>query len=82
MSARSTSVMQTPMVLPQGVWWIGLLWFAFMAVLLPLQSILRLLAGDQRGFDKLIGSLRVSEELQQAGIDLAEAEPKPDVSRP
>ncbi len=51
-------------------------------ILLPLQSILRLLAGDQRGFDKLIGSLRVSEELQQAGIDLAEAEPKPDVSRP
>jgi TRAP-type C4-dicarboxylate transport system permease small subunit len=82
MNARSTSVMQTPMVLPQGVWWIGLLWFAFMAVLLPLQSMLRLLAGDRRGFDKLIGSLRVTEELQQAGIDLAEAEPKPDVSRP
>ena len=82
MNARSTSVMQTPMVLPQGVWWIGLLWFAFMAVLLPLQSMLRLLAGDRRGFDKFIGSLRVTEELQQAGIDLAEAEPKPDVSRP
>ncbi len=75
MNARSTSIMQTPMVLPQGVWWIGLLWFAFMAVLLPLQAILRLLAGDQRGFDHLIGSLRVAEELQQAGIDLAEAEP-------
>jgi TRAP-type C4-dicarboxylate transport system permease small subunit len=76
MNARSTSIMQTPMVLPQGVWWIGLLWFAFMAVLLPLQAIRRLLATDQRGFDELIGSLRVAEELQQAGIDLARAEPK------
>ena len=61
MNARSTSIMQTPMVLPQGVWWIGLLWFAFMAVLLPLQAILRLLAADQRGFDKLIGSLHYRE---------------------
>lgn len=76
MNARSTSIMQTPMVLPQGVWWIGLLWFAFMAVLLPLQAILRLLAADQRGFDKLIGSLRVTEELEQAGIDMAKIEPK------
>ena len=69
-------MMQTPMVLPQGVWWIGLLWFAFMAILLPLQAILRLLAKDQRGFDRLIGSLRVSEELEQAGIDMARIEPK------
>ncbi|MDO8400991.1 MAG: TRAP transporter small permease [Bradyrhizobium sp.] len=76
MNARSTSVMQTPMVLPQAVWWIGLLWFAFMAVLLPLQAILRLLAADQRGFDKLIGSLRVTEEIEQAGIDLAKVAPK------
>jgi TRAP-type C4-dicarboxylate transport system permease small subunit len=81
MNARSTSIMQTPMVLPQGVWWIGLLWFAFMAMLLPLQAILRLLAADQRGFDKLIGSLRVTEELEQAGIDLARPDSKPEVSR-
>jgi hypothetical protein len=74
--------MQTPMVLPQGVWWIGLLWFAFMAVLLPLQAISRLLTADRRGFDKLIGSLRVADELEQAGIDVAKAEPKPEVSQP
>ena len=73
MNAKSTSVMQTPMVLPQGLWWIGLLWFALMAVLLPLQAIMRLVAADQRGFDKLIGSLRVTEELEQAGIDMAKA---------
>jgi TRAP-type C4-dicarboxylate transport system permease small subunit len=82
MNARSTSIMQTPMVLPQSVWWIGLLWFACMAVLLPLQAILRLLAADERGFDKLIGSLRVTEELEQAGIDLAKAEAKPEAPQP
>src|SRR3954465_8741259 len=85
MNARSTSIMQTPMVLPQGVWWIGLLWFAFMAVLLPLQAVLRLLAGNRRGYDELIGSLRVTEEMEQAGIDLSridlKAEPKPEAPR-
>jgi len=39
------------------------------------------LAADQRGFDKLIGSLRVTEELEQAGIDLARPDPKPEASR-
>ncbi len=82
MNAKSTSIMQTPMVLPQGVWWIGLLWFAFMAILLPLQAILRFLAKDQRGFDRLIGSLRVSEEIEQAGIDLARIEPKTEPGAP
>ena len=45
MNARSTSIMQTPMVLPQGMWWIGMFWFAFMAVLLPLQAIMRFWQG-------------------------------------
>lgn len=81
MNARSTSIMQTPMVLPQGVWWIGLFWFAFMALLLPLQAILRLQAGDQRGFDKMIGSLQVIEELEQAGVDLDKPEPTREVSQ-
>ncbi|MFL5006703.1 MAG: hypothetical protein ACJ8DK_15285, partial [Microvirga sp.] len=52
--------------------------FAFMAILLTLQAILRLLAEDQRGFDRLIGSLRVTEELEQAGIDMARIDPKAD----
>ena len=68
MGARSVSSLQTPMILPQGIWWIGLFWFACMAALIPLQAIGRLIRRDRRGFDALVGSLRVSEEIEQAGV--------------
>jgi TRAP-type C4-dicarboxylate transport system permease small subunit len=67
MGARSVSTLQTPMALPQGVWAVGLFWFAFMAVLVPIQAVVRLLRRDRAGFDRLIGSLRVTEEIEQAG---------------
>jgi len=40
-----------------------------LAVMLPIQAVLRLLAGDGPGFDALIGSLRVKEEISQAGVE-------------
>ena len=46
-----------------------------------MQAILRFLAGDQRGFEKLIGSLRVSEEIEQAGIDLGKIESNSEAPR-
>jgi TRAP-type C4-dicarboxylate transport system permease small subunit len=71
MGARSVSTLQTPMILPQGIWWVGLFWFACMAVLIPIQAIARLVARDRKGFDGLIGSLRVTEEIEQAGAGKA-----------
>jgi TRAP-type C4-dicarboxylate transport system permease small subunit len=71
MGAKSVSTLQTPMILPQGVWWVGLFWFACMAVLIPVQAMARLLARDRKGFDGLIGSLRVTEEIEQAGAGKA-----------
>jgi TRAP-type C4-dicarboxylate transport system permease small subunit len=71
MNAKSVSVLQTPMILPQGIWWVGLFWFACMAVLTPIQAIARLVGRDRKGFDGLIGSLRVTEEIEQAGAGKA-----------
>lgn len=68
MGARSVSTMQTPMVLPQGIWWFGLFWFACMAVLVPIQAAARLLKRDRAGFNHLVGSLRVVDEIEQAGV--------------
>lgn len=67
MNAKSVSALQTPMYLPQGVWWVGLFWFACMAVLVPIQAIGRLLRRDRKSFDAMVGSLRVTEEIEQAG---------------
>ena len=71
MNAKSVSALQTPMPLPQSVWWVGIFWFACVAVMLPIQAVMRLLAGDGPGFDALIGSLRVTDEISQAGVEQA-----------
>lgn len=72
MDAKSISVLQVPLVLPQGIWWIGMFCFAFMAILVPVQATLKLLAGDTAAFDRTIGSLRVTEEISQAGVPTAD----------
>ena len=77
MNAKSISMLQVTMVVPQAVWWIGIFWFACMAVLLPIQAVMRLFAGDGSGFDALIGSLRVTDEISQAGVERPTDEPAP-----
>lgn len=67
MGARSVSRMQTPLVVPQALWWAGLAWFALVALLVPVQAVRRLAAGDGRGADALIGPPGVHEEIEQAG---------------
>ena len=49
----------------------GMFWLmcACMAVLIPIQAIARLIAHDRAGFDALIGSLRVTEEIEQSGVE-------------
>jgi TRAP-type C4-dicarboxylate transport system permease small subunit len=66
MGARSMSQLQIPIVIPQGLWWIGLFWFACMAVLAPIQAVLRLLKGDRAGFQAAIGSADLNAEIDEA----------------
>ena len=77
MNARSISTLQVPMAIPQGFWWVGIFWFACIAVLIPLQATVRLLRHDRPGFDALIGSLRVSEEMSHAGVGASSSEESP-----
>lgn len=69
MDAKSISVLQVPLAVPQSVWWIGIFWFAFMAVLVPIQAVLKLIAGDTEAFDRAVGTLRVVDEISQAGVE-------------
>ncbi|WP_226779977.1 TRAP transporter small permease subunit [Oceaniglobus trochenteri] len=66
MGARSMSNLQIPIFIPQGIWWIGLFWFACVAVLAPLQAIWRLLRRDRRGFDAAVGSADLDAEIDEA----------------
>ena len=66
MDARSMSRLRVPLVLPQGLWWLGLAWFACMAVLAPVQAVLRLLRGDRAGFEAAVGSADIDAEIADA----------------
>ena len=66
MDARSMSLLRIPMVIPQGLWWIGLFWFALVAVLAPVRAVWRLTRGDRAGFTALIGSADVDAEIDEA----------------
>lgn len=67
--ARSNSALQTPMAIPQVLWWLGLFWFASVAALIPAQAAWRLLQGDRAGFEALIGAPGVADALRDVSPD-------------
>jgi TRAP-type C4-dicarboxylate transport system permease small subunit len=66
LDARSMSLLRIPLVIPQGLWWIGLFWFACMAAVAPLRAVLRLMQGDRAGFEAAIGVTDLGEEVREA----------------
>ena len=78
MGAKSISLLAIPMAIPQGIWWVGLFWFAFVAVLAPIRAVLRLIKGDSEGFDRLMAPASLNAEIEEAlhatGADAPRAE--------
>ena len=72
MDARSVSTLRVPLYLPQSVWWFGLLWFAIAASLTPVFAVMGILRGDKAGFDRLLASPALHDELAQTGVKGAE----------
>lgn len=81
MDARSISRLQVPIVLPQGIWWLGLAWFACVAALAPVLAILRLVRGDRVGFDALVGPVSLDDEIDQTGHEVSAAQAMPEAMR-
>jgi TRAP-type C4-dicarboxylate transport system permease small subunit len=77
MGARSESVLQVPMTIPQGIWWFGLLVFAILSVIVLLQALAALALRRAGEADALIGSLRVHEEMSQSGVATATKDQRP-----
>jgi len=66
MGAVSNSTLAVPLVLPQGVWVAGLLWFVVVAALLTVATAERLLRGDHAAVRTLGGAVSESEA---AGVE-------------
>lgn len=69
LGARSQSTLQVPLIFPQGIWWIGLFWFATVACLTPVFAIQRLIARDVDGAEALISNPDLSDEMKEIGFD-------------
>lgn len=60
--SRANTPLETPLWIPQGIWFAGWMWFAITATALTLIGIAYLRAGQREGFDAAIG---MGSELDQ-----------------
>lgn len=65
-NARDTSALAIPLVIPQGLWAVGVTMLAVFAVVLLLEVICLVVAGDAAKVDKLLGPRGYQEETQEA----------------
>jgi TRAP-type C4-dicarboxylate transport system permease small subunit len=70
--AKDTSALSIPLILPQGLWALGLTAFCALPVVMLLEVILLLVLGRRDGVDRLLGPRSIAEEteemLEAAGI--------------
>jgi len=63
MGARSMSPLSTPLIIPQSLWFAGLVLFLAVAALLLLHAVLALLRGDLGTVQTIAGSRSIKEEI-------------------
>jgi len=64
--AHDNSALSIPLVLPQGLWLVGVLAFCLMIAVLALESLLSLLLGRAEELDRLLGSRTLEDETEEA----------------
>lgn len=64
--AHDNSALRIPMVIPQGIWAVGISAFVVMTAVLLLESTLDLLAGRPADVDRLLGSRTLEDETAEA----------------
>lgn len=62
--ARSNSSLSLPLVIPQGIWLIGLAWFALLSVLYALLGLRLCLGGQPEQAHKKLGVASLEEEIE------------------
>jgi TRAP-type C4-dicarboxylate transport system permease small subunit len=70
--SRSQSALETPTIIPQAVWLAGLVVFVAIGVVLLIDAIRIVAAGNLRGAARLVGTRSAEEEVQDEIRDLQE----------
>jgi TRAP-type C4-dicarboxylate transport system permease small subunit len=63
--SRSQSALETPLVVPQAIWLLGLAMFILVGIALFLAALARLLRGDRAGVAGLIGTRSAAEDVAE-----------------
>ena len=63
--SHSLSALEAPLVVPQGLWFAGLLFFVLLCALLLVRGLLAFMAGDYNGLFALIGSKSALAEAEE-----------------
>lgn len=71
--SRSQSAIETPVILPQVLWFGGLLVFFAVGVVLLIEALRRIATGDGQGVVRLIGTRSAQEEVDEEIAALAAA---------
>ncbi len=69
LGARENTALATPLVWPQGLWTIGLAWFALVALIVTLRTARALATRDLDTVSRLSGPAGIEEELEDAVAD-------------
>nr|WP_314072682.1 TRAP transporter small permease [uncultured Roseococcus sp.] len=64
--AHDNSALRIPMVIPQGIWVVGLAAFLVMTLVLLLEGALALVTGQGTQLDRLLGSRTIDDEAEEA----------------
>lgn len=64
-SSRSLSAIEMPLIIPQGLWFAGLLFFVALSALLLVRGLLAFLSGNYNGLFALIGSKSALAEAEE-----------------
>lgn len=70
--SRSQSALETPLIVPQVIWFAGLLLFFAVGLVLLVEALRRIVAGDLQGVVRLIGTRSAEEEVDDEIRALAE----------
>jgi len=62
--SRSQSAIETPLIVPQVMWFAGLLLFVAVGIVLLVEAVRRVLAGDASGAVQMIGTRSAQEEVE------------------
>lgn len=65
-NAHDNSALRVPLVIPQGIWAVGVSAFVLMCAVLLLESLLALLLGEGARLDGLLGSRTLADETEEA----------------